>query len=549
MTAEEMWKEYAQKVGIEHSDYEAWAFGDAADELAALTVEGKKTATSSAFPLYESEGEPLPRAGEHSVILNSRGQAVCVIRTEKVYLAPFREISEEHARREGEGDLSLAYWREVHERFFRREMEEAGLRFDQDMPVVCEEFSCVYVPGDMDHDLVPGGKRHHSIIEKIQADLWELRDEGYKDFQAKLIPTVDPGTIIGVRIPQLRKYARKLARDPQIGEFLEQLPHSYYDENNLHAFVVEQIRDYEECLEQTRRFLPYVDNWATCDMMAPKVFRSHREALLTPICEWIASGETYTIRYGMGMLMRFYLEEDFKPEYLRIVAEVSSSEYYVNMMRAWYFATALSKQYEAALPYIREKRLDSWTHNKTIQKACESFRITAEQKKYLRGLKVSLTEKQSFYRGADEKAAGQNEREEAGWICPDCGRGFERRNQNHFCGKKPGTVDAYIAAQPEDRQPFLQAVRDAIRKAIHEAEEKISWSMPTFWKGHNIIHFAGFKNHVGLYPGTEAVEEFADRLKDCKTSKGSIQFLYSRPIPLELIADIARWCYKTGKHP
>lgn len=190
MTAEEMWKEYARKVGIEHSDYEAWAFGDAADELAALTVEGKKTATSSA-----------------------------------------------------------------------------------------------------DHDLVPGGKRHHSIIEKIQADLWELRDEGYKDFQAKLIPTVDPGTIIGVRIPQLRKYARKLARDPQIGEFLAQLPHSYYDENNLHAFVVEQIRDYEECLEQTRRFLPYVDNWATCDMMAPKVFGSHREALLTPICEWIASGK------------------------------------------------------------------------------------------------------------------------------------------------------------------------------------------------------------------------------------------------------------------
>lgn len=152
-------------------------------------------------------------------------------------------------------------------------------------------------------------------------------------------------------------------------------------------------------------------------------------------------------------------------------------------------------------------------------------------------------------RGAGEKEAGQTGRKETGWTCPDCGRAFERRNQSHFCGEKPGTVDEYIAAQPEDRQPFLQAVRDAIHKAIPEAEEKISWSMPTFWKGHNIIHFAGFKNHVGLYPGTEAVEEFADRLKGYKTSKGSIQFLYSRPIPLELIADMARWCYETGKHP
>ncbi len=413
MTGEEMWKEYARKAGIEHADYEAWAFGDAADELAALAAGGRKTATSSAFPLYELKGEPLPRAGEHSVILNSRGQAACVIRTERVYLAPFREISEEHARREGEGDLSLARWREVHERFFRREMEEAGLRFDQDMPVVCEEFSCVYAPGDREargageghNDLIAGRKQpcghaDQGIIEKIQADLWELRDEGYKDFQAKLIPTVDPGTIIGVRIPQLRRYARKLARDPQIGEFLARLPHLYYDENNLHAFVVEQIRDYEECLEQTRRFLPYMDNWATCDMMAPKVFGSHREAFLTPVHNWIASGETYTIRYGMGMLMRFYLEEDFKPEFLRWVAEVSSREYYVNMMRAWYFATALAKQYEAALPYIEEKRLDGWTHNKTIQKACESFRITAEQKTYLRGLKVQLTERQSLQGGS-----------------------------------------------------------------------------------------------------------------------------------------------------
>ncbi len=146
MTAEELWSEYAQKAGIGHTDYEAWVFGDEADELAALVVSGRKTATASAFPLYELEQESLPQEGEYSVILDSRDQAVCVIRTERVYLAPFREVGPEQARREGEGDLSLAYWREVHERFFRQEMAAAGLGFDENMPVVCEEFSCVYVP-------------------------------------------------------------------------------------------------------------------------------------------------------------------------------------------------------------------------------------------------------------------------------------------------------------------------------------------------------------------------------------------------------------------
>lgn len=226
------------------------------------------------------------------------------------------------------------------------------------------------------------------IGERIQAELWEMQDTGYKDFHAKLIPTVAPEAIIGVRTPQVRKYAKQLAKDPLIGDFLAQLPHKYYDENNVHAFVVEQIKDYGECLAQTERFLPYIDNWATCDMMAPKVFAKHKEELLEPIRRWIASSETYTIRYGVGMLMRFYLDEDFRPEYLQWVAEISSEEYYVNMMRAWYFATALAKQYEAVIPYLEEKRLDGWTHNKAIQKACESYRMTAEQKKYLRGLKV-----------------------------------------------------------------------------------------------------------------------------------------------------------------
>lgn len=226
------------------------------------------------------------------------------------------------------------------------------------------------------------------IGERVRAELWEMQDVGYKDFHAKLIPTVAPEAIIGVRTPELRKYARKLAKDPQICDFLAQLPHQYYDENNVHAFVVEQIKDYEECLEQTERFLPYIDNWATCDMMAPKVFAKHKAELLESVQRWIASSETYTIRYGVGMLMRFYLEEDFRQEYLQWVADISSKEYYVNMMRAWYFATALAKQYEAVIPYLEEKRLDDWTHNKAIQKACESYRVTAEQKKYLRGLKV-----------------------------------------------------------------------------------------------------------------------------------------------------------------
>lgn len=227
------------------------------------------------------------------------------------------------------------------------------------------------------------------IGERIRAELLELQDMEYKDFHAKLIPTVVPENIIGVRTPQVRKLAKKWAKDPEIGEFLAQIPHRYYDENNVHAFVVEQIKDYEECLEHTERFLPYIDNWATCDMMSPKVFGRHRVQLLEPIGRWMASGDTYTVRYGIGMLMRFYLEEDFRPQYLQWVAQVVSQEYYVNMMRAWYFATALAKQYEAAVVYLEEKRLDGWTHNKAIQKACESFRVTAEQKKYLRSLKVA----------------------------------------------------------------------------------------------------------------------------------------------------------------
>ena len=226
------------------------------------------------------------------------------------------------------------------------------------------------------------------IGEKIQKSLWELQDTEYRDFHAKLIPTVDPENIIGVRTPKVRKLAKEVAKDPRIGDFLAQLPHRYYDENNVHAFVVEQIRDYEKCLAETERFLPYVDNWATCDMMAPKVFAKHREELLDPIRRWIASAETYTIRFGVGMLMRLYLDDAFRPEYPKWVMQIRSGEYYVNMMRAWYFATALAKQYEAVIPCFEEQRLDAWTHNKAIQKACESLRVPAEQKRYLRNLKI-----------------------------------------------------------------------------------------------------------------------------------------------------------------
>lgn len=225
------------------------------------------------------------------------------------------------------------------------------------------------------------------ITAEVRAALFAMREEAYRDFQAKLIPNVAKENIIGVRIPKLRKYAKQLAKEPRIHAFLGELPHKYYDENNVHAFIVEQIRDFGDCLGEVGRFLPYLDNWATCDMFSPKVFAKHRQELPIHIREWLASGRTYTVRFGIGMLMRHYLEEDFEGEYLALVAGVRSEEYYVNMMIAWYFATALAKQYDAALPYLKEERLAVWTHNKAISKACESYRITAEQKEALRALK------------------------------------------------------------------------------------------------------------------------------------------------------------------
>ena len=226
------------------------------------------------------------------------------------------------------------------------------------------------------------------ITDKIRNQLMDLQDPDYRDFQVRLLPTFAPENVIGVRTPALRKLAKELATDPGIDVFLMDLPHRYFDENQLHAFIISETKDFEECAEQTERFLPYVDNWATCDQLSPKVFRKHRAELLPRIRRWISSEKTYTIRFGIGMLMQHFLEEDFDPACPELVASVRSEEYYVNMMIAWYFATALAKQYDAVLPYLQERRLSPWTHNKTIQKARESFRITKEQKEYLNSLKV-----------------------------------------------------------------------------------------------------------------------------------------------------------------
>jgi len=226
------------------------------------------------------------------------------------------------------------------------------------------------------------------LTDEIREELYKLQDVEYRDFMYKLIPTVDPDTVIGIRTPVLRTCAKQLQKREDVTEFLECLPHRYFEENQLHAFILSERKDYAQCLEEVCRFLPYVDNWATCDQMSPKVFKKHRGELLEYVKEWIRSEDTYTIRFGIGMLMEHFLDEDFDPAFPELAASVRSEEYYVNMMTAWYFATALAKQYEAVLPYIEECRLDEWTHNKAIQKAVESRRITPQQKEYLKTLKV-----------------------------------------------------------------------------------------------------------------------------------------------------------------
>ena len=234
-------------------------------------------------------------------------------------------------------------------------------------------------------------RAHQSVsgaAETVRGRLFELRDETNAAFMARLVPTLPPESVLGVRMPDCRALAKELCRMPDIGEFLTDLPHRYLDENNLHALILNEEKDCAAAVAAIDAFLPYVDNWATCDALRPKAFKKHPSALPDECRRWMRSGATYTVRFGIEMLMTHYLDADFRPEYLEEVSIIKSKEYYVSMMIAWYFATALAKQYEAAISYIEQRRLDQWTHNKTIRKAIESCRITEESKAYLRTLTI-----------------------------------------------------------------------------------------------------------------------------------------------------------------
>ena len=223
--------------------------------------------------------------------------------------------------------------------------------------------------------------------EQLRADLRELQDLKYRDFHSNLMPGIDKEDIIGIRMPVLRKFAGNFAKTEDAKAFLKDIPHRYYEENNLHMMLIGKIREFDWCLQETIDFLPFVNNWATCDFPAPKCFAKNKEKLLPYIEKWLDSGKTYTIRYGIGMLMRLYLDEDFDSRYPEMVAKIQSEEYYVEMMIAWYFATALAKQWDAVIGYLEQEKLSAPVHRKTIQKAVESYRITDEQKIYLRSLR------------------------------------------------------------------------------------------------------------------------------------------------------------------
>ena len=227
------------------------------------------------------------------------------------------------------------------------------------------------------------------VEARIRARLFEMQDVQYREFTAKLIPTVSPERIIGVRTPDLRKYAAELSRTEDAAVFMAALPHRYHEENTLHGFLIERIADYDACVAALDAFLPYVDTWATCDSIRPRCFKRNLSRLIGEIRRWMASEQTYTIRFGVEMLMCFYLDGAFDPVYLDWVADLRSEEYYVNMMIAWFFATALAKQWDAALPVIEARRLDPWVHNKAIQKAVESYRIPADRKNLLRTRKIA----------------------------------------------------------------------------------------------------------------------------------------------------------------
>lgn len=223
-----------------------------------------------------------------------------------------------------------------------------------------------------------------NLVKELKAK----QDLKYRDFTASLMPTIDPKTMIGVRMPDFRKIAKEYYKEGKYQKFLNTLPHKYYEENNVHAYIICQIKDYDECIKELNKFLPYINNWATCDTTNPKSFNKHKDELIKEIKKWLKSKDTYTVRFGVSTLMTFYLDDDFKEEQLKLVIGVKSKEYYVNMMRAWYFATALAKQRDVTIKVLEEKKLDTWTHNKTIQKAIESYRISDADKAYLKTLKI-----------------------------------------------------------------------------------------------------------------------------------------------------------------
>lgn len=224
-------------------------------------------------------------------------------------------------------------------------------------------------------------------MTELQKTLFSLSDEKYKEFFSPLVPNIDKRRIIGVRTPQLKALAKDFYQKPEGREFMASLPHEYYEENNIHGFMIERIKDFDECLRETEKYLPYIDNWSSCDQLRPAVFKKHRPELLEKIKVWICSDEVYTVRFAIGMLMVHFLDEDFSTEYPELVGKIRTEEYYVNMMSAWYFATALAKQYDSVLPYFTERRLQPFVHNKAIQKAVESRRVSDERKAFLRTLK------------------------------------------------------------------------------------------------------------------------------------------------------------------
>ncbi len=228
----------------------------------------------------------------------------------------------------------------------------------------------------------------NNIEKEIQEKLFELQDLKHRDFHSKLMPTVNKDKIIGVRTPDLRKLAKEVNKWEIKNDFIKILPHKYYEENNLHAFILEQIKDYDECIDALDKFLLFIDNWATCDGISPKIFNENLDELYLKIQEWLSSSHTYTVRFGIVTLMKFFMGDKLDEKHLKLISSINSDEYYINMAVAWYFATALTCNWNMVVPYIEKQELDKWTHNKAIQKAVESYRITDEQKTYLKTLKI-----------------------------------------------------------------------------------------------------------------------------------------------------------------